>query len=153
MDVFLNTITWDVFSFERLVLICCWQSKGTRTYSTKQDDFVGFRNITSLTSGRWLQKSGKHVGPNLTLKPNTKVSSLQFCKTDIKKILVLRKKEIATDIWPTCQQKRPPHLHKTGQVEGGWKIHSRGSFIHVSVILYISMYIYMSVFTTSFGSC
>ena len=29
-------------------------------------------------------------------------------------------------------------LHKTGQVESGWKIHSRGSFIHVSVILYIS---------------
>ena len=85
MDVFLNTITWDVFSFECLVLICCLQSKGTRTSSTKQDDFVGFRNIRSLTSGRWLQKSGKHVGPNFTLKPNTKASSLQFCKTEIKK--------------------------------------------------------------------
>ena len=94
MDVFLNTITWDVFSFECLVLICCLQSKGTRTSSTKPDDFVGFRNIRSLTSGRWLQKSGKHVGPNFALKPNTKASSLQFCKTEIKKILVVRNKEI-----------------------------------------------------------
>ena len=32
-------------------------------------------------------------------------------------------------------------LHKTGQVESEWKIHSRRSFIHVSVILYISTYI------------
>ena len=32
-------------------------------------------------------------------------------------------------------------LHKTGQVQSRWKIHSRHSFIHVSVILYISMYI------------
>ena len=83
MDVFLNTITWDVFSFERLVLICCLQSKGTRTSSTKPDDFVGFQNIRSLTSsGWWLQKSSKHVGPNFTLKLNTKASSLQFCKTE-----------------------------------------------------------------------
>ena len=67
-----------------LVLICCLQSKGTRISSRKQDDFVGFRSIRSSTSGRWLQKSGKHVGPNFTLKPNTKASSLQFCKTEIK---------------------------------------------------------------------
>ena len=32
----------------------------------------------------WLEKSGKHVGPNFTLKPNTKASSLQFCKTEVK---------------------------------------------------------------------
>ena len=51
------------------------------------------------------------------------------------------KKKWATDIWPICQRKRPPPLHKTGQVESGWKIHSRDSFIHVSVILYISMYV------------
>ena len=43
-------------------------------------------------------------------------------------------------------------ITQTSQVESGWKIHSRGSFIHVSVILYISTYICMSVFTTSFGS-
>ena len=35
-------------------------------------------------SGRWLEKSGKHVGPDFTLKPNTKASSLLFCKTEIK---------------------------------------------------------------------
>ena len=49
----------------------------------KQDDFVGFRSIRSLTSGRWLEKSGKHVDPNFTLKPSTKVSSLQFGETEI----------------------------------------------------------------------
>ena len=47
------------------------QSKGTRISSRKQGDFVGFRSIRSSTSERWLQKSGKHVGPNFTLKPNT----------------------------------------------------------------------------------
>ena len=49
----------------------------------KQDDFVGFRSIRSSTSGRWLEKSGKHVGPNFTLKPSSKASSLQFGKTEI----------------------------------------------------------------------
>ena len=61
-------------------------------------------------------------------------------------------REISDGIWPTCQRKRPPPLHKTGQVESGWNIHSRGLLIHVSVIFYISMYICMSVFTTAFGS-
>ena len=56
----------------------------TRTSSRKQDDFVGFRSVRSSTSsGRWLQKSAKHVGPNVTLKPDTKASSLQFCKIEI----------------------------------------------------------------------
>ena len=45
----------------------------------KQDDFVGFRSIGSSKSRRSLEKSGKHVGPNFTLKPNTKARSLQFC--------------------------------------------------------------------------
>ena len=49
----------------------------------KQDDFVGFRSIRSSTSGRWLEKSGKHVDPNFTLKPSTKASSLQFGETEI----------------------------------------------------------------------
>ena len=84
------------------------------------------------------------------LKPNTKASSLQFCKTEIKTDIDGEKKRNKRR--PTCQRKRPPPLHKRGQVESGWKVHSRGSFIHVSVILYISMYICMSVFTTSFGS-
>ena len=56
---------------------------GTRISSRKQDDFVGFRSIRSSTSGRWLEKSGKHVGPNFTLKPSTKASSLQFGETEI----------------------------------------------------------------------
>ena len=66
------------------LVISCLQSKGTRISSSKQDDFLGFRSIRSLTSRRWLQKSDKHVGLNFTLKPNTKASSLQFSKTEIK---------------------------------------------------------------------
>ena len=65
-------------------MICCLQSKGTRISSRIQDDFVGFRSIRSSTSGLWLEKNGKHVGPNFTLKPNAKARSLQFCKTEIK---------------------------------------------------------------------
>ena len=49
----------------------------------KHDDFVGFRSIRNSTSGRWLEKSGKHVGPNFTLKPGTKASSRQFGGTEI----------------------------------------------------------------------
>ena len=45
----------------------------------KQDDFVGFRSIRSSKSRRRLEKSGKHVGPYFTLKPNAKARSLQFC--------------------------------------------------------------------------
>ena len=68
-----------------------------RICSRNQDDFVGFRSIRSSTSRRWLEKSGKHVGPNFTLKPITKASSLQFVKQKYtgKQILVARKKEIS----------------------------------------------------------
>ena len=66
-----------------LLLMFGMVSKGTRISSRKQDDFVGFRSIRSSTSGRWLEKSGKHVGPNFTLKPSTKASSLQFGETEI----------------------------------------------------------------------
>ena len=44
-------------------------------------------------SGRWLEKSGKHVGPNFTLKPNTKASSLQFGKTEVKTNINGKKKK------------------------------------------------------------
>ena len=60
-----------------------FQSKGTRISSRKQNHFLGFRSIRSSTSGRWLEKSGKHVDPNFTLKPSTKASSLQFGETEI----------------------------------------------------------------------
>ena len=76
-----------------LVLICCLQSKGMRISSTKKDYFVGFRSLRSLTNRRWLEKSGKRVGPNSTLKPNTKASSLQFCKAEIKAHIGWQEKE------------------------------------------------------------
>ena len=95
----------------------CLQSKGTRISLRKQDDFViaGFRRIRNSTSRRWLQKIFKHVGPNFTLKPSTKASSLQFCKTKGKQILVARKIKSATDIWRTCQRRRPLPLNKTSK--------------------------------------
>ena len=49
----------------------------------KQDDFVGFPSIRSSTSGRWLEKTDKHVEPNFTLKQSTKASSLQFGEAEI----------------------------------------------------------------------
>lgn len=75
------------------MVICCSQSKRTRISSRKQDDFVGLWSIRSSTSGRWLEKSGKHVCPNFTLKPSTKASSPQFGEQKYKQILVARKKE------------------------------------------------------------
>ena len=47
------------------------------------------------TSGRWLEKSGKHVGRNFTLKRSTKATSLNSVKQKYKQILVARKKEIS----------------------------------------------------------
>ena len=45
----------------------------------KQDAVVRFRSIRSSKSRRSLEKSGKLVDPNFTMKPNTKARSLQFC--------------------------------------------------------------------------
>ena len=140
MGVFLNTITWDVFCFLCLVLIFCLQSKGTRISSRKQDDFV-FRSLRRSTSGRWLGKSGKHVGPNFTLKPNTKASSLQFCKSEIK-----------TDIGGKKNKRRIYGLlvngrdlrHYTKQVKsraGERFIHEAHSFLSVSFYTYLCIYV------------
>ena len=57
-----------------------------------QDDFIGCRSFRSSTSWQWLEKSSKHVGSKFTLKPKTKASSLQFCKTEIKADIVGKKK-------------------------------------------------------------
>ena len=126
----LNTITWDVFSLEVLVLISCLQRKGTRICSRKRDYFEGFRSIRSWTSGRCLQKSGKHVSPNFTFKPNAKASSLQFCKTEIKTDIDGKKKRNKRRIYGLLVNGRDL-CHYTKQVksrwkkERGWKIHSR----------------------------
>ena len=152
MDVFLNTITWDVFSFKCLVLICCWQSKGSRTSSTKQDDFVDFRNIRSLTSGRWLQKNGKHVGPNLTLKPNTKASSLQFSKTEIKKDIGGEKKRNKRRIYGLLVNGRDLRNY-TKQVKSRACerfIHEAHSFMSVSFYTYLCIYVFYILAVTGF---
>ena len=149
MDVFLNTITWDAFCFKCLVLICCLQSKGMRISSRKQDDFVGFRSLRSSTSGWWLEKSGKHVGPNFTLKPNTKASSLQFCKTEVKTDIGGKKKRNKRRIYGLLVNGRDlRHYSKQVKSRAGERfIHETHSFMSVSFYTYLCM----SVFTTSFG--
>ena len=112
----------------------------------EQDDFVGFRSIRSSTSGRWLEKSGKHVGPNFTLKPSSKASSLQCCKTEIKADIGGKKKRNKRRIYGLLVNGRDFAIIYTKLV----KSRAGERFIHVSVILYISMYICMSVFTTFF---
>ena len=97
-------------------------------------------------SGRWLEKSGKHVGPDFTLKPNTKASSLLFCKTEIKTDIGGKKKRNKRRIYGLLVNGRDFAIFYTKLV----KSRAGERFIHVSVILYISMYICMSVFTTFF---
>ena len=81
-----------MFSIDLLVEI---KRDADRICSRNQDDFVGIQSIRSSTSRWWLEKSDKNVGPNFTLKPITKTSSLQFVKQKYKQILVARKKEIS----------------------------------------------------------
>ena len=149
MGVFLNKITWDVACFQCLVLICCLQSKGTRMSSRKQDDFVCFRSLRSSTSGRWLEKSGTHVGPNFTLKPNTKASSLQFGKTEVKTNINGKKKRNKRRIYGLLANGRDlRHYSKQVKSRAGERfIHETHSFMSVSFYTYLCM----SVFTTSFG--
>ena len=98
-----------------------------------------------------------HLNVNATLqcKYNTQrilsPGDLNWVQHWVSRIGLFCKTEIKTDIGGEKKRnKRRIYGSKTGQAESGWKIHSRGSFIYVSDILYISMYICMSVFTTSF---
>ena len=85
-----------------------------------EDDFVGCRSFRSSTSRQWLEKSSKHVGSNFTLKPKTKASSLQFCKTEIKADIVGKKKEISDGYMAYLStEETSAILLKTGQVESG----------------------------------
>ena len=81
--------------------------------------------------------------PKLHTETKFEASPLQFCKTEIKTDIGGEKKRNKWRVYGLLVNERDVRqmLHKTGQVESGWKIHSRHSFIHVSVILYISMYI------------
>ena len=122
---------------------CCLQSKGTRISSRKQDEFVGFRSIRSSTSGRWLEKSGKRVGPNFTLKPNTKARSLQFCKTEIKIDIGGEKKRNKGRIYGLLVNGRDLRYY-TKQVEsrvGERFIHEAHSFMSVSFYTYLCIYV------------
>ena len=127
-------------------MICCLQSKGTRISSRKQDDFVGFRSIRSSKSRRWLEKSGKHVGPNFTLKPNTKARSLQFCKTEIKTDIGDEKKRNKRRIYGLLVNGRDLR-HYTKQV----KSRAGKRFIHeahsvMSVSFYTNLCIYVCLY-------
>ena len=114
-----------------------------------EDDFVGCRSFRSSTSRQWLEKSSKHVGSNFTLKPKTKASSLQFCKTEINADIGGKKKRNKRRIYGLLVNGRDLR-HYTKQVKsraGERFIHETHSFMSVSFYTYLCM----SVFTTSFG--
>ena len=93
--------------------------------------------------------SGKHVGPKFTLKPNTKASSLQSRKTEIKADIGGKKKRNKRRIYGLLVNGRDLR-HYTKQVKsraGERFIHETHSFMSVSFYTYLCM----SVFTTSFG--
>ena len=124
-------------------MICCLQSKGTRISSRKQDDFIGFRSIRSSTSGRWLEKSGKHVGRNFTLKPNTKARSLQFYKTEIKTDIGGEKKRNKGRIYGLLVNGRDLRYYRK-QVKsraGERFIHEAHSVMSVSFYAYLCIYV------------
>ena len=58
--------------------------------------FCRFPKHQKLDKWAMAGEKGKHVGPNFTLKPNTKASSLQFCKTEVKTDIG------GTKFGPTC---------------------------------------------------
>ena len=113
----------------------------------RPDYFVGFRSLRSSTSGRWLEKSGKHVGPNFSLKPNTKARSLQFCKTEIKAdiggkkkrnkrrvycLLVNGETSASTQNWSSRERVKDSFTRL---------IHScQCHFIHIYVYMYVCIY-------------
>ena len=101
-------------------------------------------------SGRWLEKSGKHVGPDFTLKPNTKASSLLFCKTEIKTDIGGKKKEISDGYMAYLSMEETSAITQNRSSRERVKdsftrlIHScQRHFIHIYVCLY--------KFTASFG--
>ena len=71
-------------------------------------------------SGRWLEKSNKHAGPNFTLKPNTRARSLQFCKTEIKTDIGGEKKRNKRRIYGLLVNARDV-CHWTKQFKSRWK--------------------------------
>ena len=95
------------------------------------------------TSGRWLEKSGKHVSPNFTLKPNTKARSLQFCKTEIKTDIGGEKKRSKRRIYGLLVNGRDLR-HYTEQVKSRARerfIHEAHSFMSVSLYTYLCIYV------------
>ena len=112
-----------------------------------QDDFVGCRSFRSSTSWQWLEKSGKHVGSNFTLKPKTKASSLQFCKTEIKADIVGKKKEISDGDMAYLSTEETSAITQNRSSRERVKdsftrlIHScQCHFIHIYVYMYVCIY-------------
>ena len=87
--------------------------------------------------------------PSFTLKPNTKASSLQFCKTEIKADISGKKKRNKRRIYGLLVNGRDlRHYSKQVKSRAGERfIHETHSFMSVSFYTYLCM----SVFTTSFG--
>ena len=114
-----------------------------RISSRKQDDFVGFRSIRSSTSGRWLEKSGKHVGPNFSLKRNTKARSLQFCWTEIKTDIGGENKRNKRRVYGLLVNgMNLRHYSKQAKSRAGQRlIYEAHSFMSVSYYTYLCIYV------------
>ena len=87
--------------------------------------------------------SGKHVGPKFTLKPNTKASSLQSLKTEIKADIRGKKKRNKRRIYGLLVNGRDLR-HYTKQVKsraGERFIHEAHSFMSVSFYTYLCIYV------------
>ena len=94
-------------------------------------------------SGRWLEKSNKHAGPNFTLKPNTRARSLQFCKTQIKADIGGEKKINKRRIYGLLVNGMDLR-HYTKQVKsraGERFIHEAHSFMWASLYTYLYIYV------------
>ena len=87
--------------------------------------------------------SGKNVGPKLTLKPNTKASSLQSLKTEIKADIRGKKTRNKRRIYGLLVNGRDLR-HYTKQVKsraGERFIHEAHSFMSVSFYTYLCIYV------------
>ena len=97
-------------------IYCCvplCNQKGNIDCQENRVGFFGFPVDSSLRA-QWLHKIRRDVGPNFKLTTATKVCSLHFSKSEIKKGLGGKKMDLAKGAipskfaWRTSPRKRPP---------------------------------------------
>ena len=89
------------------------------------------------------RKAKKHVGTNFTLKPNTKATPLQFCKTEIKTDIGGEKKRNKRQIYGLLVNGRDlRHYTKQVKSRAGERFnHEAYSFMSMSFYTYLCMYV------------